>query len=99
VLTGFLYRRISVDKAGPNLLDPAQDRASADVDAAVGQDAGDTLGRGAQLEVITDGQQNDITREAMAGYQARRLTGCVSTTGAADAYGTASLVMAIAGQV
>src|SRR5919199_3699273 len=39
----------------------------------------------------------DVARDAMAGYQAGRLAGRVSTTGTADVYGTASLIMAIAG--
>jgi hypothetical protein len=53
----------------------------------------------AQLQVVPDGQQNDLAREAMPGYLARRIAGRVVTTGTADAYHTAALIVAVAGQV
>jgi hypothetical protein len=99
VLTGFVCRRISVDKAGPELLDPTQDRASAHVDTAAGQDVGNAFGRGGQLQVVADGHQDDVPKEAMASHEARRLVGRVATTGTAGAHGTAALVVAIVGQV
>jgi hypothetical protein len=51
----------------PELLDPAQDRPAAHIDATVSQDASDAFSRSAQLQVVADGQQNDVAREAMAG--------------------------------
>jgi len=48
------------------LLDPAQDRPPAHVDPAVGEHAGDAFGRGTQLEVVADGEQDDVTREALS---------------------------------
>ena len=83
----------------PELLDPAQDRPPADVDAAISQNAGNALGRGVQLQVVADGQQDDVTREAMAGNPARRLAGRVAATGTAGAYHTSALIVTIAGQV
>ncbi len=35
VLTGFLYRRISMDKGRPELLDPTENGSPAHVDAAI----------------------------------------------------------------
>jgi hypothetical protein len=43
--------------------------------------------------------QDDVAWEAVAGHQARRLTGRVSATGTAGAHGTAALIMAITDQV
>ena len=63
------------------------------------QDAGNALGRGTQLQVVTDGQQDDVTREAMAGQRARRLAGRVAATGTAGAYRTSALIVTVAGQV
>jgi hypothetical protein len=60
---------------------------------------GNALGCGAGLEVVADSQQDDVTREAMASYQARRLTGRVPATGTAGTNSTAALVVAIMGQV
>jgi hypothetical protein len=42
-----------------------QDGSAADVDATIGQETGDAFGRGAQLKAVTDGEQDDITWEAM----------------------------------
>src|SRR5262249_31138669 len=81
------------------LLDPAQNGPSTDVDAAVGQDAGNALGRGAQLQVVADGQQDNVAREAMAGYQTRRLVRRMAATSTAGAHGATTLVVAVAGQV
>jgi len=61
--------------------------------------ARDTFGGGTQLQVVADGEKDDVAREAMAGHQARRLTGRVSATRTAGANGTATLIMAIASQV
>jgi len=47
------------------LLDPAQDRSAAHVDASIGQDAGDAFGGGAQLQVVANSKQDDVTWEAM----------------------------------
>jgi hypothetical protein len=47
-------------------LDPAQDGASADVDTAIGQQASNALGGGTQLQVVPDGEQDDIAWDAMA---------------------------------
>jgi hypothetical protein len=80
-------------------LDPAQNGPSTDVDASVGEEARDAFGGGAQLQLVADGQQNDVAREAMAGHQARRLAGRMPTTGTAGAYHTAALIVAVAGQV
>jgi hypothetical protein len=85
-------------QSGPELLDPAQNGPPADVDAAISQDAGNALGRGAQLQVA-DGQQDDFTREAMAGHQACRLAGGVAATGTTGAYHMAALIVAVAAQV
>jgi hypothetical protein len=49
----------------PELLDPAQDRATTHVDASIRQDASDTFGRGTQLQVVPNGEQDDLTWEAM----------------------------------
>src|SRR5207249_2172 len=48
-------------QSGPERLDPAQNGPSADVDAAISQDAGNALGGGAQLQVVADCQQ-DMSR-------------------------------------
>ena len=53
------------DRAGPELLNRVVDRPAAHVDAAVGQDACDTLGCGAELQVVADRQQDDVTRKPM----------------------------------
>jgi hypothetical protein len=58
-------RTNSLGQRRPELLDPAQDRSAADVNAAIREDASDPLGRGAQLQVIPNSRQDDITREAM----------------------------------
>jgi len=47
------------------LLDPAQDRSGAHVDASIGQDTGDAFSGGAQLQVIPDGEQDNVTWNAM----------------------------------
>jgi hypothetical protein len=65
----------------PELLDPEQNRPSAYIDAAISQDAGNALGRGTHLLIAADAQQNDVTPEAMASHQARRLAGCVAIAG------------------
>ena len=49
----------------PELLDPTQDRPSAHVNASIREDAGDAFGRGSQLQVIANSEQDDVTREAM----------------------------------
>jgi hypothetical protein len=54
--------------------------------------------RGAQLQVVADGQQNDVSREAMARHEARRLDRRVAATSTAGVNGTAGLIMAISGQ-
>src|SRR5207253_10713793 len=82
----------------PELLDPAQNSPSADVDATVSQNVSDAFGRGAQLQVVADGQQDDVTREAMAGHQARRVAGRVAATGTAGVYPPPALIVTIAGQ-
>jgi hypothetical protein len=48
------------------LLDPAQDCSTAHVNAAIGEHAGDAFGRGTQLQVVANSEQDDVTREAMA---------------------------------
>jgi hypothetical protein len=53
-------------KRRSELLHPTQDRPSADIDPATGQEARDAFGGGTQLQVITDGEQDDIAWEAMA---------------------------------
>jgi hypothetical protein len=55
------------------LLDPAQDRSAAHVDASIGEHAGDAFGRGTQLQIVPNGKQDDVTREAMTGDQAQGL--------------------------
>jgi hypothetical protein len=65
----------------PELLDPEQNRPSAYIDAAISQDAGNALGRDTHLLIAADGQQNDVTPEALASHQARRLAGRVATAG------------------
>ena len=55
-----------IGKSRPELLDPAQDRPTAYVNASIGEDASDAFGCGTQLEVIADGEQDDVAREAMA---------------------------------
>jgi len=47
----------------------------------------------------TDGQQDDIAREAMASHQTRRLSGRVSATSTARANGASSLIVTVADQV
>jgi hypothetical protein len=69
------------------LLDLAPDRSTADVDAAVGQGAGDAFGCGTQLQVIPDCEQDDAAREAMASDEADRLARGVAATGAAGVNG------------
>jgi hypothetical protein len=81
VLTGFLYRRISSDGAGPNFWTQRR------------------MVRSTQPQVIADGQQDDVPREAMAGHQARRLARRVSATGTTDTNGAATLIVTIASQV
>ena len=82
-----------VGQRRPELLDPAQDRPRAHVDAAVGQNAGDAFGRSAELQVVPDGQQNDVTWEAMAGHQARRLAGRVAATCTANTDSAGALIV------
>jgi hypothetical protein len=60
-----------IGQSGPELLDPTENGSPAHVDVAISQDAGNALGRGAQLQVVAERQQDDVTREAMAGHQAR----------------------------
>ncbi len=47
------------------LLDPAQDSSAAHVNASIREDAGDAFGRGTQLEVLPNSEQDDLTREGM----------------------------------
>jgi len=47
------------------LLDPPQDRPTADVDTPVSEDTSDAFGRSTQLQVIANSEQDDVTREAM----------------------------------
>jgi hypothetical protein len=54
-----------ISQRRPELLDPTQDRSAADVNAPVGQDTGDALGGGTQLEVVPHSQQDDVPRKAM----------------------------------
>jgi hypothetical protein len=53
------------DQRRPELLDPAEDRPAAHVNASIRKHAGDTFGRGTQLEVVPNSEQDDVTREAM----------------------------------
>jgi hypothetical protein len=46
-------------------LNPAQDGSAADFDTAIRQQAGDAFGRSAELQVVANGEQDDVTREAM----------------------------------
>jgi hypothetical protein len=71
---------------------------AADVDAAVGQDARAALGRGAKLQVVADGPQDDVAREAMASHQTSRLVGRVSATRTARANHAAALIVIVADQ-
>src|SRR5579859_1336606 len=74
------------------LLDPAQDRPPARVDATVGQDAGDTFGRSAKLQVVADRQQNDVTWKPVTVHQAGRLGRGVAATRAAGVNRATALV-------
>ena len=47
----------------PELLDPAQDRPTAHVDAAIGKHASDAFGSSTQLQVVAN-SEHDVTREA-----------------------------------
>jgi hypothetical protein len=45
--------------------DPTQDCSAAHINPAIGQDAGNAFGRGTQLQVVLNSEQNDVMREAM----------------------------------
>jgi hypothetical protein len=49
----------------PELLDLAQDRPAAHVNASIREHAGDTFSCGTQLEVVPNSEQDDVTRETM----------------------------------
>jgi len=48
------------------LLDPAQNGSSADIDTAIGKEASNAFGGGTQLQVIPDREQDDVAWETMA---------------------------------
>ena len=81
------------------LMDPAQDRPSAQVDPAIGQHASDTFGRGAHLQVLPDSEQDDVAWEAMASDEADRLARGVTATRATGVNGTTTLVVAVASEI
>jgi len=60
----------SLCQGWPELLDPAQDGPPADVKTSIREHAGDTLCRSTQLQVIANGEQDDVAREAMTRDQA-----------------------------
>jgi hypothetical protein len=47
------------------LLDPPQDCSTAHVDASIGEHAGDAFGCVTHLQALANGEQDDVTREAM----------------------------------
>jgi hypothetical protein len=65
VIGVFGYWRTALARAGLKLLDPAQDRPAAHVNASIRENGGDALGGCTQSQVIRDGEQDDVTREAM----------------------------------
>jgi hypothetical protein len=81
------------------LLDPAQDRSAADVNAAIGEDASDAFGCRTKLQVIANSEQDDVTREAMTRDQARRLGCGMAPAGAAGVDDPATSVAAIASEI
>ena len=81
------------------LLNPAEDRPPADVDPPVGKDAGDAFGRGTQLQVVPDSQQDDIQREAMASDEAHGLAAGVAATSTAGVNDPTTLVVAIESEI
>jgi hypothetical protein len=89
----------SIGQRRSELLDPAQDRSAAHVDASIDEDAGDALGRGTQLQVVADGEQDDVTREAMACYKTGRLGRGMAATASAGVDDPTTLIAAIASQV
>jgi hypothetical protein len=81
------------------LLDPAQDRSAAHVDASIGEYTGDAFGRGAQLQVVPNSKQHDVRREAMTGDQAHGLGRRMPATASAGVNNATTLVVAITSQV
>ena len=81
------------------LLDPTQDRSAAYVHTAIGQETRDALCRGTQLQVVADGEQDDVAWEPMARNKAQRLSRGMPATGRADVDDPATLIVAIASEV
>jgi len=65
------------------------------VGASIRQDASDAFGRGGELQVVPNGEQDDVTREAMTLHQAGRVGRGVPTARAADVNWTTTLIVAI----
>ena len=78
---------------------PTQNRSAAHVNASIGEYAGDAFGCGTQLQVIPDGEQDDVTWEAMAGDEADGLAGGVTATRTTGVNGATTLVVAIAREI
>jgi hypothetical protein len=83
----------------PELLDPTQNRSAAHVNASIGEYAGDTFGCGSQLQVIPDGEQDDVTWEAMTCEQAGGLDRGMPATASAGADDPTTFVVAIASEI
>jgi L-serine deaminase len=81
------------------LLNPAQDRPPAHVNASIREPAGDAFSRSTQLQVVPDGEQDDVVREAMASDEADGLSGGVAATRTAGMNGATTLVAAIASEI
>jgi hypothetical protein len=83
----------------PELLNPAQDRPPAHVNASIRCHTGDAFGRSTHLQVVPDSEGDDVAREAMASDEADGLAGGVAATRTADMNRATTLVAAIASEI
>jgi hypothetical protein len=88
-----------VGKGRTELLDPAQDRPPAHVNASIRKHAGDAFGCSTQLQVVPHCQQDDVTRESMASDEANGLAGGMAATRTAGVNRATTPVVAIASEV